>query len=84
MYGFMSQSVPNIAGPTKTEVKIGSAFPQWFKMRVEKGLKNHAEVTTFLLDRQANIYKLTLVTAQVHCYCYYVTISQNIPYSATM
>lgn len=34
---------------SKTRVSIGSAFPWWCKLKDEKGLKSHPEVTTFLL-----------------------------------
>lgn len=50
---------------SKTRVNISSAFPQWSELKDEKGVRSHAEVTTFLLDRWANVCWLLLAIEQV-------------------
>lgn len=44
--GFISLSISNTVG-----VNISLAFPQWSKLKGEKGLKRDLEITAFLLDR---------------------------------
>ncbi|KAL7389630.1 hypothetical protein ABVT39_007412 [Epinephelus coioides] len=36
---------------SRTRVNIGQAFERWCQLKEEKGLKSHAEVAAFLLDR---------------------------------
>lgn len=50
---------------SKTRVNISPAFPQWSELKDEKGVRSHAEVTTSLLDRWANVCWWLLAIEQV-------------------
>lgn len=52
-FGLTGKLAEKRQGYFRQGVNTGSAFPRWSELRDDKGLKNHAEVPTFLLDTEA-------------------------------